>query len=177
MNPSLSKRRVIKKTSPMNKSLYTSSITFKSFEKTILFSTDGSDEEYETAEDVHDEINPAASTSGEVKSEHPPVYIPEDIPIPDRFELRESRAFPGLGVWTKQLVQKGEKFGPFSGVLSFTSNNSATSWKVGLYTITNSNIPVHRCENYKKHGNLLCIYNSHKSFIKDNEEINSGFDK
>lgn len=116
----------------MNKSLYTSSITFKSFEKTILFSTDGSDEEYETAEDVHDEINPAASTSGEVKSEHPPVYIPEDIPIPDRFELRESRAFPGLGVWTKQLVQKGEKFGPFSGVLSFTSNNSATSWKVGF---------------------------------------------
>lgn len=117
----------------MNKSLYTSSITFKSFEKTILFSTDVSDEEYETAEDVHDEINPAASTSGEVKSEHPPVYIPEDIPIPDRFELRESHAFPGLGVWTKQLVQKGEKFGPFSGVLSFTSNNSATSWKVGLY--------------------------------------------
>lgn len=132
MNPSLSKRRVIKKTSPMNKSLYTSSITFKSFEKTILFSTDGSDEEYETAEDVHDEINPAASTSGEVKSEHPPVYIPEDIPIPDRFELRESHAFPGLGVWTKQLVQIGEKFGPFSGVLSFTSNNSATSWKVGF---------------------------------------------
>lgn len=29
----------------------------------------------------------------------------------------------------------------------------------------------------KKHGNLLCIYNSHKSFIKDSEEINSGFDK
>lgn len=105
----------------------------KVLKKTILFSTDGSDEEYETAEDVHDEINPAASTSGEVKSEHPPVYIPEDIPIPDRFELRESRAFPGPGVWTKQLVQKGEKFGPFSGVLSFTSNNSATSWKVGLY--------------------------------------------
>uniref|UniRef100_A0A8W8JX12 Uncharacterized protein n=1 Tax=Magallana gigas TaxID=29159 RepID=A0A8W8JX12_MAGGI len=60
----------------------------RSKSKARKFTQDGSDEEYETAEDVHDELNPAASTSGEVKSEHPPVYIPEDIPIPDRFELR-----------------------------------------------------------------------------------------
>ncbi|XP_022340619.2 histone-lysine N-methyltransferase MECOM-like isoform X2 [Crassostrea virginica] len=102
----------------------------RSKSKARKFTKDGSDEEYETAEDVHDELNPAASTSGGIKSDHPPVYIPEDIPIPDRFELRESHMFPGLGVWTKQLIQKGEKFGPFTGVLKSTFNNSTSSWKV-----------------------------------------------
>lgn len=81
---------------------------------------------------MHDEMNPSASTSGGIKTDHPPVYIPEDIPIPDRFELKESHMFPGLGVWTKQLIQKGEKFGPFTGVLKSTFNNSTSSWKVGI---------------------------------------------
>jgi hypothetical protein len=104
---------------------------FLGFKTRLFLFTDGSDEEYETVEDVHEEMN-TASTSGEVNSEHPPVYIPEDIPIPEQFELRESRVFSGLGVWTRQPIQKGYKMGPFVGTFRSKPDNPKCSWKVGI---------------------------------------------
>ncbi|XP_013393556.1 PR domain zinc finger protein 16 isoform X2 [Lingula anatina] len=63
-------------------------------------------------------------------SHHPPVYIPEDIPIPDDFELRESKVFSGLGVWTRVAVEQGEKFGPFEGILKTSVSDPSSAWEI-----------------------------------------------
>ena len=65
----------------------------------------------------------------EDEDEHP-VYIPEDIHIPEGFELRESTVFAGLGVWTTSSTQKGEKFGPFEGKLRDSVDNPTAAWEV-----------------------------------------------
>ena len=59
-----------------------------------------------------------------------PVYIPEDIPIPAEFELRESKVMEGLGVWTKVHVPVSSKFGPFLGNLKPAVDDTSAAWEV-----------------------------------------------
>lgn len=62
-----------------------------------------------------------------------PVYIPEDIPIPPDFELRES-SIPGagLGIWAKKRMEIGERFGPYMVAPRATLKEADFGWEVSV---------------------------------------------
>ncbi|XP_067658178.1 histone-lysine N-methyltransferase MECOM-like isoform X1 [Haliotis asinina] len=100
---------------------------FSSYTSTASCSEEGDAEsESVDATDSHK----ISHNPSDMKSESLPVYIPEDIPIPTDFELRESQVYPGLGVWSRIDLPAHQKVGPFAGVLKSSVSDPSCAWEL-----------------------------------------------
>ncbi|XP_030071993.1 histone-lysine N-methyltransferase MECOM isoform X2 [Microcaecilia unicolor] len=108
---------------------------YDSFPEIHLEEMPDSDREASTLLSAQEPSSPATSsddfTPNEGSPYKAPIYIPDDIPIPPEFELRESNVpGAGLGIWTKRKIEVGEKFGPYEGEQQTYLKDPSYGWEI-----------------------------------------------
>ncbi|XP_066565788.1 MDS1 and EVI1 complex locus protein EVI1 isoform X4 [Amia ocellicauda] len=84
---------------------------------------------------AHNLLSPGVSSEGGTPKEgspfQAPIYIPDDLPVPPDFELRES-SIPsaGLGIRTRRRVLVGERFGPYVGEQKSELKDRRLGWEI-----------------------------------------------
>ncbi|XP_014665325.1 PREDICTED: PR domain zinc finger protein 16-like isoform X2 [Priapulus caudatus] len=58
------------------------------------------------------------------------MYIPDQMMLPETLEFRESRMSGNLSVWAKVKIDRGQKFGPFSGILRPNPMDPMCAWEL-----------------------------------------------
>ncbi|XP_053246464.1 histone-lysine N-methyltransferase MECOM isoform X16 [Podarcis raffonei] len=109
---------------------------YESFPEIPLEETSENDGEPSTLSlSIHEQSSPATSSEAFTPKEgspyKAPIYIPDDIPIPSEFELRESNIpGAGLGIWAKRKIEVGERFGPYVGEHSPSLKDPGNGWEI-----------------------------------------------
>nr|XP_034988725.1 histone-lysine N-methyltransferase MECOM isoform X10 [Zootoca vivipara] len=109
---------------------------YESFPEIPLEETSENDGEPSTLSlSIHEQSSPATSSEAFTPKEgspyKAPIYIPDDIPIPSEFELRESNIpGAGLGIWAKRKIEVDERFGPYVGEHRPSLKDPGNGWEI-----------------------------------------------
>lgn len=86
--------------------------------------------------DSHDLNMNAAGAAAELSAAAERFITQQLSAVPPELELRPSSTGVGVGVWSKQNISRGTRYGPFLGKWTANAKDPSLAWEVSTYTAT-----------------------------------------